>query len=261
MRRRAQLGQAGGQLVVVAPPAGVQDGAGGAAAERVDGGQVDPPCPERAAEDQHARLVGPDAEAPPGGGAVRAAGPRRQGAADHAVALALAAGDRERQEHAPGEPGQQPVGDAQVAVGLGGHHGQPERPGGKADRGRHVAAAAHHGVGAQAPQQPARGDRRARGAEHGAGGAQRVAAVDPLHPQRVEAEPGRRHQLGLGPLAADELDPGAAIPQRGGDGQRRDHVPRRPARGDHDRRHRDLRRSSAAAAWWRARAGHRWPPR
>ena len=169
---------------------------------------------------------------------------RRDRPAGEQVAIALPSLDREREADPPRARREQPVGEAEVAVGLG----QDERqsasqtaasPAGRGD----VAAAAHHRVGAAlAEERGAPTPTAARASAQRAGGPERVAAVDPAHVEEVDLVAGGGDQLGLGALAgADEADLGAALSERVGDGQRRHHVPRGPAGCDHHPRHGHLR--------------------
>jgi len=121
-------------------------------------------------------------------------------------------GQVEREEDPLGERGEHAVGDPQMAVGLGQHERQAQAPGGQARRRRHVAAPAHHDVRLNRPQDPARAAGGAAGPEQRAGGLQRVAAVEPGDPQRMERVARARDELRLGALAAEEMDLGALIP-------------------------------------------------
>ena len=82
---------------------------------------------------------------------------------------------------------------------------------------------------------------------------------DPLDADRVERVAGRRDELRLGALAADERDLGALSPQRVGHRDGRHHVPGRPARRDHDPRsaHRPPSRARRADRAQVARAAAR----
>ena len=73
---------------------------------------------------------------------------RRHRAAGDEVALAVAAGDREREADAPRARREQPVAEAQVRVGLGQHERDAPQHRGEPDRPGDVAAAAEHRVGA-----------------------------------------------------------------------------------------------------------------
>ena len=112
--------------------------------ERLERGQVDRASPERAAEHQHAGVVEAHREPLTRRATFRSAGGDRP--AGDAVARSAATGEREGKAYAPRERGQHPVGQAQVAVGLGDDEGDAQRERGHTDRPGDVAAAAHHGV-------------------------------------------------------------------------------------------------------------------
>ena len=193
--------------------------------EGLDRGQVDRAGALAAAHHQQAARVRRDPEP-----RARRAAVGRQHRGGHRppgdqVALPLAPRDREGEADPPRAPGQQAVGEAEVAVGLGQDQrdagedrGQPRRPGDE-------AAAAHHDVGPAAADRPPRGSHRGERLDDRDRGAQRVAPVDPAHLQQVDLVAGRGHQLGLDPIAgAEEADLGAASPKLGGDRHGRHHV-------------------------------------
>jgi hypothetical protein len=193
---------------------------------------VDRAGAERAAEHEHRQLPGLDAELGAGG---RAVGDRRRdGAAGHEVAVAVAALDREREADTAGAVGEQAVGEAEVRVGLREHERRAAEDGGEADRAGDVATAAQHGVGPAPAQQPGRAEQRGEGLQKRPDRLQRVGARDAFDIEAVDLVPRRRDELGLGALAAREVDLGALSPKRVGDRDRRNDVARRPARRDHD---------------------------
>ncbi len=202
----------------------------GRSGEPVDGRLVDRPRPQRAAEDEHEAVVLADAEGAARAGAVGLR--RRHRAAGDPVARAGAPLEREGQADAPREGRQQAVGEAEVAVGLGQDERHPGRDGGRADRPGHVPPAAQHRPRADVAEDPARGADRAGRPRDGARRLDGVRAAEPLHPEGSQLVAGGRDELRLGALAAGEDDAGAVSPQLVGDGQRRDDVPRRPARRD-----------------------------
>ena len=171
-----------------------------------------------AAHDQQAARVRRDAEPAPRGAAIGGQHRGRYRAPGDQVAPPLPAGDREGEADPPRAPGQQAVGEAEVAVGLGEDErdagedrGKPRRPGDE-------AAAAEHDVGSAAADRPPRGSHRDERLGDRDRGAQRVAPVDPAHLEQVDLIAGRGHKLGLDPLAgAEEADLGAASPKLGGD--------------------------------------------
>ena len=124
-----------------------------------------------------------------------------------------------------------------MAVGLGQGQRQPERAGGQAHRPGHVAAGPEHGAGAHPAQDPACPARGPAGERQRPRRPYRVAPVQARHLQAVEGKAGAGHQLHLGPLAADELHPGAAPAQLVSDRERRHDVPRRTTGRYRDRRH------------------------
>ena len=232
-----------GQLVVVADAARVEHRARRGRSERVERGVVQPPRPERAAEDQQALLVGPDAEALASRAAVGFDGARGNRTTGEQVLAALALGQRKRQEDAPGEGREQAVRDPQVAVGLHQRQRQPQRATRETDRTRHIAAGTEHGVGLDAPQQPPGPPGRPERQCERPRGTERVAPVDAGHLERMEGIARRGHELRLGAPAAHEHDVRPELAQRVSDRERRHDVTRRPAGGDHDPCHRDLLRS------------------
>ena len=139
-----------GQVGEVAPAGDVED-AVGRVGERGDRRVVDRAGAERAAEDEHAALVGrrcrarraPRSRSATRGGTGR---PVTQ------IALAVAAGDREREADARGAGGEQAVAQAHVRVGLREDERDPPRDRGRADRAGDVAAAAEHRVRAPVAQ-------------------------------------------------------------------------------------------------------------
>jgi hypothetical protein len=206
VRGRAELVEPTAQVVVVAPARRVQHGERRRPSERLERRLVQRAGAERAAEHQEAALVGADPEPLARRGAVRPHGPGGHGTADHLVGIAGAALDRERQEHVPRKPRQQPVRNAEVAVGLRQHERDPARDRSQPNRPRHVAAAAQHHVGARLAHEPARPAHRARGQRRRPRCLQRVAPVETGHRQRMERVAGGGHELGLRPLAPGELD-------------------------------------------------------
>ena len=121
-------------------------------AKAVERGLVDRARAEAAAEDQQAALVGRDPEPLPGRAAVGGEHRRRHRAAGDEVGVALEAGDREREADPPGAAGEHPVGEAEVAVGLGQDQRQPQAKRGEARGPGDVSAAAQHGIGAALAQ-------------------------------------------------------------------------------------------------------------
>ena len=202
------------QRRVVARPRQVQHAEVAALAlgERLDRGEVDRARALAPSDDQQHPLLVADPETRPRRVAVR--GQHRLGhrPSRHHVLVAGAVLDRERQADPPRPPGQQPVRQAEVRVGLGQHQRragqrrrQPGRPG-------DVAAAAHHHVGAPPPQRRARRADRADRLEPGPRRAQRVAPVDPAHAEEVDLVARGGNQLRLHLVAgAEEADLGAAL--------------------------------------------------
>ena len=242
----------GGEVGEVAPAGDVED-AVGRVGERGDGGVVDAARAERAAEDEHAALLRADPELLPRTGAVGDA--RRDRAAGDAVAVAGAAREREGEADARGAGREQAIAQPEVRVGLGEDERDPQRQRRGADRAGDVAAAPQHRVRAAAPEDRAGVLQRQRGLRDRAGRLQRVAAADPLDPDRVERVARGGNELGLGALAADEADLRALSPQRVGHRDGRHHVSGRPAGRDHDPWCAHPSSPSAAAA--RRRAGGR----
>ena len=156
---------------------------------------------------------------------------RRHRAAGDEVALAVAALDRERQADAPRAPREQPVGEPEVAVGLAEHERDAAARRGEPDGPGDVAAAAEDRGGPQLVEHPRRP--RARRAATSASARAAFSGLLRLRPStsmRAQLVAGRRDELALGALAADEDDARAVSPQLGGDRQRRNHVPGCPAR-------------------------------
>ena len=124
----------------------------------------------------------------------------------------------------------------EVAVGLGQHQRHPPDHGRQPDRAGHIAAGAEHRRGAQLPSSLRACLSAVVSTAAARGRAQRLAAVQRLHLQRVQLVPRGRHQLELGALAADERDVGAVSSQRVRDRDRRNDVTGGPAGADHERR-------------------------
>ncbi len=95
--------------------------------ERLERAAVDRPGALAAAEDQDTAIVGCDPETLARRGAVRSRDGRGHRPARDEVAIIVATVDREGEAHAPGAPGEQAVGEAEVAVGLGEDERQAER--------------------------------------------------------------------------------------------------------------------------------------
>ena len=179
---------------MVALPAGVEDRAGRRAAERLERGVVEAARPQRAAEHEHARHLGRQAEAQARGRLVGRPGAGRHGPSGDGVPAAVATLDRERQEHLSRERRQHAVGDAQVAVGLGERQREPQGARREPHGAGHVAPATEDHVGAAGAQQPARAACGANGEQSGAQRSERVAPRDAAHLHAVEAgtrPPGR----------------------------------------------------------------------
>ena len=221
----------------------MEHGARRGGSEGIERGLVEPSRPQRAAEDQQALLVGPDAEALASRRAVGLDGARGNRATGEQVLAALALGQRKRQEDAPGQGREQAIRDPEVAVGLHQRQRQPQRATGEADRTGHIAAGAEHGVGLDAPQQPPGPPGRAERQCERPRGTERVAPVDARNLERVERIARRGHELRLGAPATDEDHVRPELAQRVSDRERRHDVTRRPAGGDHDPGHRDRLRS------------------
>ena len=108
--------------------------------------------------------------------------------------------------------GQQAVREAEVRVGLGEHERRASEHGGEADRTGDVAAAAEDGVRAAPAQQAGGAEQRAGGLDERADRLQRVGARDPLDVEAVDVVARGRDELGLGALAAREVNLGALSP-------------------------------------------------
>jgi hypothetical protein len=164
--------------------------------------------------------------------AVDLAGVARDGAADHFVASTSTALDREREEHLACLRREEAVRDAEVAVGLGQHKRDAQRDRRGTRGAGHVATAADDHVDALALQDLPSSRCRTDGEPDRPRRLQRVAAVDARDLQRVERITGRRHELGLRPLSAEEQDVRAAFAQGIRDGERRHDVSRGPTGGN-----------------------------
>ncbi len=221
----------------VARPAQVDDVevAAGALGQRRDRALVDRAGALAAADDEQAARPGGDAEALPRRGPVGRQHGRRHRPPGERVAAAVAAGDREGEADPPRRPRQQPVGEAEVAVGLGQDQRDARQHGGDPGRAGDEAAAAHHHVGPAAPQHPRRRADRGQRLDPRHRRAQAAAAVDPAHLDEVDLIAGGGHQVGLDPLArAEEGDLGAASPKLVGDRHgRHDVAGRSPGRHQH----------------------------
>ena len=107
---------------------------------------------------------------------------------------------------------------------------RPARPGRRRSRRRRAPPS-----GRSSPDQLAARAERASSSTAAARAARSgCAAVSGCTSQRAQLVAGRRHQLELGPLAADEHDLGALSSQRVGDRERRHDVPGGPAGADHE---------------------------
>ena len=203
-------------------------------ARAASGAIVDRAGPLAAAHHQQAEVVRGDAEARSGAVAIGREHGRRHRPAGDQVALALATLDREGEADAPGAAGEQPVGEAEVAVGLGQHQRRAVAKRGEAGGPGGEAAAAHDDVGAAGAQHPAGRCHGTQRLERRAGGLQRVAAVDPAGLDEVDLVAGGGNELGLDPLArAEEGHLGAASPKLVGDRHGGHHVTRGSPRCHH----------------------------
>ena len=220
-----------GQIRVVARAGDVQH-AIGRVLERFGRGVVDRARAERAAEDEYARLARPDPQLRSRQPAVADLG--RHGTAGDQVAAARPTLDRERQADAACTARERPVGDAEMAVGLGKDERRPRQHRRQTDRAGHVSPTAEDGVGLPALEDLACLDHRDAGLAERAGGLERVRAAQTLDVELIERVAGLGDELRLGALAADEGDLGAVSSQRVGDRYRRDDVTGRPAGRDHD---------------------------
>ena len=233
-------GHARSHLLEIARAAQVQDDAvERTVAERVGHREVDAERAREGAEGGHHEGIVGQLERLSRLCALRVEEAPRDRTADDAVAIAVAALDREGEEHAPGERRGEPVREAEVRVGLGQHRGQPQG----ARRGQHrpgdEAAAAEHGVGLAAAQDARAGERRSGIAGERPHELERGLALEAVHLEPVERVAGLRHQAGLdaarGPREADRR---AAQHELLCDREGRHHVSRGAAGGDHDRGHR-----------------------
>ena len=129
-----------GQLRVVTASADVQHAKPGAR-EGLERRPVDRAGSQRAAEHEHARLIGRDAQTLACRADVVVDGGHRP--AGDAVAAAVAAGEGKGEAHAPGERGQHAVGQPEPAVRLGENHRNAQRERGQPHRAGDIAAAAH----------------------------------------------------------------------------------------------------------------------
>ena len=121
-----------------------------------------------------------------------------------------------------------------MAVCLGEDERQPHARSRDPGRRGDVAAAAHHRIGAAGPEKPAGAADAGRRLNERPSRPQRVAPVEPGDVEEVDLVAAGGDELGLGAIAgADEADLGVALNERVGDGQRRNHVPRRAAGRDH----------------------------
>ena len=128
---------------------------------------------------------------------------RRNRTPGHAVlALVRPSLDRKGQADAPGERGEQSVGEPDVRVGLGQHQRDAPQHGRDAGGPGHVAPAAEHNVGPLGAQDPQRAECRPQRQQTGSQRRQRVAAIEAAHGDRVHLVAGGGHQFGLGTLAA-----------------------------------------------------------
>ena len=225
--------------------------------EGVERREVDRPRALAAAEDEQAARAGGDPEALPGRVAVGGEDRRGHRPPGDDEALALHARDRERQADPARAPREQPVGEAEVAVGLGQHERQSQRERREAPRARDVAAAAEDGVGAPRAQHLARrGHGRwppARAHRPPSAGCERsrprTSSSSTSYPAAGTSSASRR------PRAPRKKTLGALSPKRVGDGQRRHHVPGCSPRGYRDPWHGC---SSSSSGW---RRGPRPPVR
>ena len=230
---RRELGAHG---VVVARPADVHElEAQVTPAERVDAGAVDALRALAAAEGEDDGQSGAQGEGLAAlGGAGRQLGRRERPPGQHVLGRPQT-GDREAEADAPHKRPQEPVGDAQVGIGLQGEAGDPTKRGQRDDRAAGEAAAADGDVGPHlledAPdarhgggQQPQRGqmiarreparealelqrerlvvggdtlDLRRRGDDDDAGAPGRGLSRDGERRLQMTAGPPRREQRGL----------------------------------------------------------------
>ena len=206
--------------------------------ERLDCGLLIDRRPEAAADDGDAVRGLRDAVAPAGDRSVRLEhGPRDRPAGDQ-IGPALAAGDRKGEADPMGAASEKPVGEAQVAVGLGEDEGKAHPDRREADRPGDVAPAPENDVRPAGLEHVACGADRAPGLPRRRGRLQRISPVKPAHPEEVDLVPGRRNQFGLGAVPGpEEADLGALSAKRVGDGDRRYDVPRRAAGRYHDSCH------------------------
>ena len=209
---------------------------------------VDRPRALGAAEHEHARLAQCRSRSGPAPPASRWRA-RGTGRPVTHVARAVATLDREREAHAPSERREQPVGQPEMAVGLGQHERNPREHRGQAHRPGDVAATAEDrrrpqlAARSAAPRAPPR--RRPAPARAASTGRPRGSGATRSRTQVVARG---RHELELGAVAADERDLGALSPQRVGHRQRRHDVPGGPAGADHDPRRCQLSSSGRLAA-------------
>jgi hypothetical protein len=206
--------------------------------EGVERGQVDREGAEASTDDRDAVGRLRDAEAAAGHRGVRLQHRARDRSPGDHVRAPVAPGDRKRQADASRPPGEQAVGEPEVAVGLGENQGQPHadrrQPGGPRD----VSAAAQDDLCLPAFEgAPGRPDRATR-SPGGDDALQGVATVEPADSEEVDLIAGRRDKVGLVPLArSEEADLRALSAKHVGDGDRRHDVPRRAAGRYHDSCH------------------------
>jgi hypothetical protein len=187
---------------------------------------------ERAEEGDRRALLR-KAEAAPALGLRRRAVRGRHGTARDAVLRPVAARDPVGEEDAAGEGRREPVREPEVRIGLGQRGRDLPSPGGVDHRPGDVAAAAEDDVRAAAPEDlSARARRAARPqerAQQGDGGPARKAG----DLERVELVARLGDEPSLDAIRrSGERHADAALPQRLRDGERRQDVTRRSARGD-----------------------------
>ncbi len=227
---------------------------GGVVAERLDRREVERARALAAADHEDRGGVRVDAEHPSAGGA----GGLGDGAADRTAGDEVlrpgAAREREGEGDAARQRRREPVGDAQVRVGLHQQERTPGEPRRQGDRSAHVAAAAEDDVGAPAQQQGRRAGGRQRREHHRPEVAQRQPPREAVQRDQVLRIAGARHGARCpGAAGADEPDLSAPRPERVGDRQGRHHVAARPARRDrHAQGRRPLR-----DGWWVSLTGVR----
>ena len=228
---------------MVAPARHVQHRARRGVAERRQGGLVEAPGAQRAAEHQQALHVLAHAEPRARGGAVGAAGARPGPACPTTSNFGPSRpsiGNARKTRRANGASSRLVTPRwLSASVSTSGSAQRPRRQAHRArprSRRRRARRRRRWRAASAAPGRwPAAPAATARAARSG------LRRSMPSTSSRWKREARGRHELGLRPVAAGELDLGAASSQRFRDGQGRHDVSRRAAGRDHDLGHRGLR--------------------